>query len=54
MEVCKYEIKKTKMKNLIDDNLEKSSFGESDNEADNDSNDEKESDDEKDNDERNE
>ena len=39
---CKCEPKKIKMKNLIDDDLEKSSSYESDNEADNDSNDETE------------
>ena len=49
---CKYEPKKIKMENLIDDDLEKSSSNESDNEADNYSNDETESDD--DNDESNE
>ena len=54
MEECKYEPKKIKMENLIDDYLEKSSSDESDSEADNDSNDEKEYDDEKDNDESNE
>ena len=47
LEECKYEPKKIKMENLIDDDLEKSSSDESDN----DSNDETESDDEKDNDE---
>ena len=46
-EECKYEPKRVKMDNLIDDDLEKSSSDESDN----DSNDETESDDEKDNDE---
>ena len=50
LEECKYEIKKTKMENLIDDDLEKNSSDESDNETDNDSNDATESDDEKDND----
>ena len=54
LEECKYEIKKTKMENLIDDSSEKSSSDESDNEVDNDSNDETESDNEKDNDESNE
>ena len=49
---CKYEPKKIKMENLIDDDLEKSSCDDSDNEADNDSNDETESD--NDNDESNE
>ena len=33
---CKYEPKKIKMENLIDDDLEKSSSDESDNEDDND------------------
>ena len=50
LEECKYELKKIKMENLIDDDLEKSSSDESDN----DSNDETESDNEKDNDESNE
>ena len=36
MEECKYEPKKIKMENLIDDDLEKSSSDESDNEDDND------------------
>ena len=44
MEECKYELKKIKMENLIDGDLEKSSSDDSDNEADNDSNDETESD----------
>ena len=44
---CKYEPKKIKMENLIDDDLEKSSSDESDN----DFNDDTESDNEKDNDE---
>ena len=48
-EEYKYELKKIKMENLIDDDLEKSSSDESDN----DSNDETESDNEKDNDESN-
>ena len=52
LEECKYEPKKIKMENLINNGLEKSSSDESDNEADNDSNDETESDD--DNDESNE
>ena len=43
LEECKYDIKKTKMDNLIDDELEASSFD--------DENDETEFDDEKDNDE---
>ena len=47
LEECKYERKKIKMENLINDALEKSSSDESDN----DSGDETESDDEKDNDE---
>ena len=37
LEECKYELKKIKMENFIDDHLEKSSSDESDNEADNDS-----------------
>ena len=36
MEECKYEPKKIKMENLIDDDLEKSLSDESDNEDDND------------------
>ena len=40
MEECKYEPKKIKMKNFIDDDLVKSLSNESDSEADNDSNDE--------------
>ena len=43
LEECKYEQKKIKIENLIDDDLEKSL---SDSEADNDYNDEMESDDE--------
>ena len=43
---CKYEIKKTKMESLINDDLEKSLSDESDDEPDNDSNDEIESDNE--------
>ena len=54
MEKCKYELKKIKMENLTDDDLEKSLSDESDNQANNDYNDETESDDEKDNDESNE
>ena len=50
LQECKYELKKVKMENLIDDELEKSSSDE----LDNDSNDETEFDDEKDNDESNE
>ena len=45
LEECKYEPKKIKMENLIDDDLEKSLSDESDNEADNDSKDEMEFDD---------
>ena len=52
LEECKYEPKKIKMENLIDDDLQKSLPDESDNEADNDFNDETESD--YDNDESNE
>ena len=48
---CKYEIKKAKMENLINDDLEKSSSDESDDESDNDSSDKTESDNEIDNDE---
>ena len=44
LEECKYKPKKIKMENLTDDDLEKSSFDKSDNDADNDSNDETESD----------
>ena len=47
LEEFKYEPKKTKMENIIDDDLEKGSCDESDNEADNDSNNETESKDEK-------
>ena len=54
LEEPKCELKKIKMENLIDDDLEKSSSHESDGEADIDSNDETESDNEKDNDECNE
>ena len=50
LEECKYEIKKTKMENLIDEELEASS---SDDETGNDFNVETESDDEKHNDEPN-
>ena len=50
LQECKYEPKKLKMENLIDDDLGKGSFDESDNH----SNHETESDDEKDNDESNE
>ena len=35
LEECKYEIKKNKMENLIKDDLDLSSFDESDNEYDN-------------------
>ena len=45
VEECKFEIKKTKMENLIDYDLERSSFDKSGNETDNDSDDETESDD---------
>ena len=48
LEECKYEPKKIKIENLIDDDLEKSSSDESDNEVDNDFNDETESDDDND------
>ena len=44
LEECKYEPKKIKMENLIDDDLEKRSSDELDNKADNDFNDETESD----------
>ena len=54
LEKCKYEPKKIKIENLVDDDLEKSLPDESGRESDNDSNDETESDDEKDNDESNE
>ena len=50
LEECKYELKKIKMENHIDDELEKGSSDKSDN----DSNDETESNNEKDNDESNE
>ena len=50
LEECKFEPKRIKMENLIDEDLKKSSSDESDN----DSNDETESDNEKDNDESNE
>ena len=53
MEECKYELKKIKIGNLINDDLEKSSSDESGSESDNDSNDETESYDEKVNDESN-
>ena len=49
----KYEPKKIKIENFIDDDLKKSSFDESGSESDNDSNDETESYDEKDNDKSN-
>ena len=51
---CKYELKKRKMENLTNNDLEKGLSDESDNEADNDSIDETESDNGKDNDESNE
>ena len=44
LEKYKYEIKKAKMENLINDDLEKSLSDESDDESDNDSNDKAESD----------
>ena len=44
MEECKYEPKKIKMENLIDNDLEKSSSDDSDNKAGNDSDDETEPD----------
>ena len=50
LEECKYEPKKIKMENLIDDDLQKNSSNESDNEADNNSNDEMEFDDNDDDD----
>ena len=50
LEECKYEPKKIKIENFIDDDLEKSSSDESGSESDNDYNDETESDDEKNND----
>ena len=53
LEECKYEPKKIKIENLIDDDLEKSSCHESDSEADKDSNNETKTDNEKDNDESN-
>ena len=49
LEECKYEPKKIKMENLINDDLEKCSSDESDNEAYNYSNDETESDNDKSN-----
>ena len=39
LEECKYEIKKNKMENLINDDLDLSSSDESDNESDNDESD---------------
>ena len=50
LEECKYEPKKIKIENFIDDDLEKSSSDESGSESDNDYNDETEADDEKNND----
>ena len=44
LEECKYEPKKTKMENLTDDDLKKSSSDQSDNKADSDFNDETEPD----------
>ena len=35
LEECKYEIKKNKMENLLNDDLDLSSYDESDNESDN-------------------
>ena len=52
LEECKYELKKIKVENLIDDDVKKSSSDELDNEADNNSSNETKSDD--DNDESNE
>ena len=54
LEECKCELKKIKMENLLDYDLEKRLSDESGSESDNDSNDQTESDDEKDNDESNE
>ena len=54
LEECKYEIKKTKMENLINNDLERSLSDESDDESENDSNEETEPDNEIDNDESNE
>ena len=51
---CKYQMKKTKIENFVDGDLEKSLSDESDNETDNNSNDKTESDDDKDNNEPNE
>ena len=53
LEESKYEPKKIKTENLIDNDLEKGLFDESNSETDNDSNIETQSDDEKDNDESN-
>ena len=44
MEECKYEIKKNKMENLVDDDLDLSSSGESDNEESNEPNNEESND----------
>ena len=49
LEECKCELKKIKMENLLDYDLEKRLSDESGSESDNDSNDQTESDDEKDN-----
>ena len=49
LEECKCELKKIKLENLLDDDLEKRLSDESGSESDNDSNDQTESDDEKDN-----
>ena len=53
LEECKYESKKIKVENLIDDDLEKSSSDESDSESDTDSNDKTKPGDEKYNEESN-
>ena len=53
LEECKYEPKKMKIENLIDDDVEKSSSDESGSESDNDSNDETEFVNENDNEESN-
>ena len=54
LEECIYELKKIQIKNLIDDNLEKSSSGKSGSESGRESDNKTESDDEKHNDESNE
>ena len=53
LEECRYEPKKMKIENLIDDDVEKSSSDESGSESDNDSNDETEFVNENDNEESN-